>query len=216
MRRFALLLGLLSFTGAGSAQHSAVRLTFPSSSEGRLGSPWVIRTGFGTSRVQVVPRGNSSSLHMRCDVSSFRADQRLNLDPARLPVLVWDWKAISLPPGDLRSPERNDQVLQLYLLFSEGRQLRGIGYFWDTNAPVGTSATQYSGGIPIRVLVVESGAENLGEWKRYQRDVVEDYRRLYGSVPTRLQGIRLQTNCQHTGSRTEGYFGEVQLFARGQ
>jgi alpha-amylase/alpha-mannosidase (GH57 family) len=96
----------------------------------------------------------------------------------------------------------------------EGQKYRFISYIWDTNAPLNTIATEGRPGSPVKVLVVESGNENLGQWIHYQRNILADYERLYQSQPTRILGISLQTNCQHTDAHSEGYFGELVFSAR--
>ena len=39
--------------------------------------------------------------------------------------------------------------------------------------------------------------------------MVDDYQRAYGKAPSRVKGLRIQINSQHTGATAESYFGDV-------
>ena len=221
MHRMKILL-VLSVAGSAAAyaQDGAVRLSFTSAGENRLARPWEVDRKTGTPRLSVVQDGGAPALHLRCDRSSFWVQQRLDIDPANLPILSWRWKAVSLPPrGDLRDRARDDQALQVLVLFDRGGAgYRAISYVWDSNAPTGTSTHHryrflvYN--VDLKVKVVESGTGNLGRWMHVQRNLDADFRELYRTAPSRIAGIRIQTNCQYTGSTAEGLVKEISFTRR--
>lgn len=188
---------------------------------GRLGGPpappWEVKRKDGQPRLRLVQSPAGTALRMECDNASFSVQRRLDLRPADAPILRWQWRVEELPGrGDVRDRRRNDQALQLLLLFDRGvAGHTAISYVWDSNAPVETTTTErwnllvYR--VDVKVVVLNSGPGALGQWVGHRRDVRADYRRLYGRDPGQLLGIRLQTNCQYTRARAAGEFAAVAL-----
>ncbi|MBP7521960.1 MAG: DUF3047 domain-containing protein, partial [Leptothrix sp. (in: Bacteria)] len=61
-------------------------------------------------------------------------------------------------------------------------------------------------------VVVESGARRLGQWLRYERDVVADFRAAYGEDPGELIGIAVMTDSDNTGTEAEAFYGPIELW----
>ena len=62
----------------------------------------------------------------------------------------------------------------------------------------------------VRFIVVRSGSADLGKWITETRNVLEDFKKIYGEAPGEPAGaITLSINSQNTGSRAESFFGEI-------
>jgi hypothetical protein len=86
---------------------------------------------------------------------------------------------------------------------------RIIGYIWDSAAPVGAIFPSPKVGT-VTYVVVRSSDADLGQWVTETRNVLEDYKRIYGEAPGEAVGaISLSINSQNTNSRAESYFGEI-------
>ena len=132
--------------------------------------------------------------------------------------MEWQWKVTELPKGgDFRKSATDDQAAQLYVVFFWGVfKKQAIAYIWDSTAPVGTTA-KVSPPIPfvtIHAVVVRSGDKKLGKWVTETRNVVEDYKKLFGSKVKEVQAIRIQINSQHTKSEAESYWRFVRFKAQ--
>ena len=98
------------------------------------------------------------------------------------PRLQWRWRAHVLPEGareDRRGP--NDTGAALYVILSRdwlGRP-RTIKYTYSSTLPVGSTASYGT----LKVLVASSARDGVGRWQTVARDVVEDYRALFGGTP---------------------------------
>jgi hypothetical protein len=94
--------------------------------------------------------------------------------------------------------------------FFERRKV--ISYIWDPTAPKGTIG---DGAGPIylnvKAMVVESGAGQIGNWVTEKRNLVEDFRNLYGESPERAVAIRMQINSQHTQSVAEVFWRTIRF-----
>jgi hypothetical protein len=102
---------------------------------------------------------------------------------SRHPVLRWDWRVLDYPENARETDDgRNDSAAAVYVTFGRdwlGRP-KSIKYTYSSTLPVGTTTS--SG--PLRVMVVASAAEQpVGEWLSMERNVLEDYRTLFGEDP---------------------------------
>ncbi len=99
------------------------------------------------------------------------------------PRLAWRWRAHELPEGaSERNSDTNDTGAAVYVTFGTdwlGRP-KSIKYTYSSTLPVGT-VVSYG---PLKVLVVDSGRERgTGQWQVVQRNVIADYRQLFGGAP---------------------------------
>ncbi len=173
---------------------------------------WELTEKTGKAELSLVKDGNGRVLRLRSNSSSFAIQKEVDIDLKQTPFLEWQWKVTEIPKrGDFRSLGTDDQAAQLYLVFTpDFLQKDVIAYIWDSNAPKGiTAEPTFPPVYPflrIRVVVLESGEAEKGKWITENRNVVEDYRKLYGGEPGNIAGIRIQINSQHTKSRSEAYW----------
>ena len=103
------------------------------------------------------------------------------------PVLSWKWRAWKLPRGANEDDNsRNDTVASIYVVFDFGRVLfrkvpKSIRYTWSSSLPKGTELSKFFGNQ--KIVVVETGEKQKGKWMTFKRNIVEDYRRLFGDDP---------------------------------
>jgi hypothetical protein len=153
------------------------------------------------------------ALHLRSDNDSSTISKELKIDVRQCPILEWRWKVVLLPKGgDAQRKETDDEAAQLYVTFPRfpsAIRSRIIGYIWDTSAPQGTIFPSQKVST-VTFVVVRSGSADLGRWVTETRNVLEDYKRIYGEAPGEPVGaISLSINSQNTGTRAEAYFGEI-------
>ncbi len=158
--------------------------------------------------VRLVSEGNSFGLHKSVEV-----------DLKEFPILSWRWKVDRLPPiGDIREKSKDDQAAQVYVIFPAVIQMMSptIGYLWDSNCPAGTITNGHNIMTPIKVVVLQSGKERLGEWVQERRNVFEDYVKLFAKdSPPKVGRVAIWINTQHTKSSAEATFADLQ-FMRGK
>ena len=61
------------------------------------------------------------------------------------------------------------------------------------------------------MLVVESGPERLGQWISFQRNVKQDYERLFGEPAGSIIFIGVMTDSNATGSHINAFYGDIRL-----
>jgi hypothetical protein len=176
-------------------------------------SGWTLREFAGQADVELVRVDGRIAMHLRSDRASFVLHRDVVVDLAEYPVLTWAWKVVRLPTGgDVRQAARDDQAAQVYVIFPRWpaplRQSDVIGYVWDTTAPAGTQLTSTRAGN-VRLMVVESGDGALGSWRRYGRDVAQDYAALFGRKPPRVGKVAVMIDSNDTRSDAEAFWAPL-------
>jgi hypothetical protein len=126
------------------------------------------------------------------------------------PRLQWRWRANKLPEGASEKDE-NDTGAALYVTFGSdwlGRP-KSIKYSYSSSLPVGTVVSFG----PLKVIVAESATEpRTGEWKIEQRDVIADYRQVFGGrPPDEPVSITLWSDSDTTNDIAEADFDDIKL-----
>lgn len=159
----------------------------------------------------------ATALRMRSDKASFSIHREVRLDLRKFPNLSWRWKVAKLPAGaDARNGESDDQAAGVYVLFHKFPGFlnsRLIGYVWETSAPEGAILKSRKNS-KVHYIVVRSGAGDLGRWITEKRNVLDDYRRVFGSEPPRVGGLALMIDTDDTLSSAESYFAKVEFKGR--
>jgi hypothetical protein len=156
----------------------------------------------------IVTNDGRRALLLRTDGEAMRVGRPVKVNVEATPWLTWEWKALDLPVhGDVRERQRNDQAARIMLMF-EG--MKGILYVWDTVSPLGTESRPDELDIFDRVLIVlRSGPDDLGRWRRERRDVLADYRRVFGEVPRSIKWVGFEAHSNDTGSHSAALIGAV-------
>jgi DUF3047 family protein len=172
---------------------------------------------FGTGSWNVVDDAENQAIKLRTESSSFALEKSITVDLEQTPYLEWEWK-VTVPPtgGDFSSPATDDQAAQLLIVFPKTffERRKVISYIWDPTAPQGTiGAAAGPIYLNVKAIVVESGAGQIGNWLIEKRNIVEDYRALFGEIPERAVAIRMQINSQHTKSVAEVFWRTIRFTA---
>src|SRR6266513_2416157 len=102
--------------------------------DGKRGVPegWKARSwGKANYDFIIVVEGGSKVLRLRSDNDNSTIGKEVKVDLNQFPILVWRWKAVTLPrSGDSRRSETDDQVAQVYVVFPRFPDWRSriIGY----------------------------------------------------------------------------------------
>lgn len=62
--------------------------------------------------------------------------------------------------------------------------------------------------------MVESGSGRAGQWLRYERNVLDDYRRVSGTAPTdHITSVGVLTDSDDLKNHVEAWYGNIGLYA---
>ncbi|MDC8447515.1 MAG: DUF3047 domain-containing protein [Nitrospira sp.] len=168
--------------------------------------------------------------------SSSGYTKELLIDPKEYPIIQWQWNVSNiLKAGNVTKKEGDDYPARIYVTFQYdsakvglfgkakyeaakliyGRYppLGAINYIWESRAPVGTAVPNpYT--EQVHMIVVESGPAKLNTWITEERNVYEDYKRVFGQEPPMMSGIAIMTDTDNTGESAEAYYGDIVLKRR--
>jgi hypothetical protein len=216
MARFQiLLLTAAMLLGAPlSARADADRLIIESFSQGadQKGVPigWDLKENEGIAQISLVKENNGHAVHLVSEKASFAITKEIEVDLQQYPFIHFRWKAVELPKGgDFRDKQTDDQAGQVYVVFGTFKlTAKIVGYLWENGAPRFTTGVSPAWG-KTRLIVLQSGSENIGKWIWEKRNLYDDYKALFGKEPRKANLISLFINSQHTQSRAECWYGEI-------
>jgi len=168
----------------------------------------------------VEARGSGKVLRLVSDGdNSIIAKAVGKIDVTKYPVLEWEWRMLTLPAGgDSRRASTDDQAGQVYVVFPRIPAMirsRIIAYVWDSTAPAGQVFESPRTSM-VTYVVVRSGAADLGRWIIESRNVLEDFRRIYGQDPVEpVEAVSIGIDSNDTGSRAESYMGAIRFRSAG-
>jgi hypothetical protein len=188
-----------------------------------------------TTRYRIVRDGDAYVLKADSHAAASGLYREVNLDPKVYRTLAWRWRVENvLTRADARRKDGDDYPARVYvtfqydpdsatlwertkygtykLLYGEYPPRAAINYIWDNRLPQGTSLDNaYTD--RAKMIVVRSGADGVGRWWPEQRDVYEDYRRLFGDEPPPIAAIAVMTDTDNTGESAAAYYDRIVLRA---
>ncbi len=134
------------------------------------------------------------------------------IDLGTHPILSWEWRVHAVPVGGNEDVERlNDTAASVYVVFELSgifRIPKVIRYTWSSTLPRDT----YLSKGKQKILVMESGMSRRGEWMRFERNIVDDYRNYFGEEPPkRPLAILILSDANNTGTFAFADYGPLLL-----
>ncbi len=147
--------------------------------------------------------------------------------------LQWEWKAVGvIPQADNADSQHDDAPLRILVAFDgnksklplkekltfemasliSGQEMpyATVMYIWSGKNSVNTVLNN-AHTSRVKMIVVDSGSDDLGEWRKHERDLAADYRLAYGEAPGNVIGIALLTDTDNTKSETRALYGDIEL-----
>lgn len=211
--------------GPASAAGGALRLdtfakTYP---PGELPPDWITRKFhpiFGDGNVhffQFVADGPSEHyLHLRSGSdNSFAVGYEPKFSAKEYPWLEWDWKMVTLPKGgDVRRKDRDDQAGQMCVVYGLGMTgfNTSLCYLFENDGPKDTPiASQKQSGAHHLIIRTAKSGDPLGEWLHERRNLLEDYKRVFGREPDERANLAIQIDSDDTESSAEAEYRDIVL-----
>src|SRR3569623_22927 len=198
-------------------------------------APLVIHRAKKQTQYQLVEEHGKVILHARAASASSGLMQHLEVNPDAQPWLSWKWRIGSLNPGANNfEREAEDSPARIILgfdgdksalpfadqvLFDTAKLITGhdfpfatLMYVWENKAPVGTVIPSTRSGR-IKMLVVASGPDGIGQWHEFRRNIVEDFEKAFGEKPGKLIGVGVMTDTDNTGEVVEAWYDDIHSFS---
>ena len=164
----------------------------------------------------------------QASASGLTKEVKINLE--KYPIIQWRWKVENVIEGsDVKSKEGDDYAARIYITFQydpsrvgffkkakykAGRLLLGdipigaINYIWESTSPKGTIIDNAFTSF-VKMIVIESGEEKVGQWIHEERNLYEDYKKAFGEEPPLVNGVAIMTDTDNTGKAAKAYYGDI-------
>lgn len=157
----------------------------------------------------------------------------VRVDLRQYPLLRWRWKIDApLKSADMTQKAGDDYAARIYVMFDYpaeklpfgtraklklaealyGQKIptAALNYVWDNRQPVGTiQPNTYTD--RARMIVLESGAAQAGQWVTETRDLAADFRAAFGEDAPDVVAIALATDTDNTGENAIAWYGDMEF-----
>jgi len=199
--------------------------------------PYIVRPSTPRTQYRLVATGEGTVLEASADRSASGLYRRIRIDPKSHPIIEWRWNVVQAVPGvDTRVSSREDSPARLVISFhgdvnrldfAERTTLRMykaltgqtlpyaiLMYIWSAALPAGTVVPSPHT-EKIQMIVVQGDEGRAGQWTRFRRNVLEDYRRVFGEDPWDIVAVGVMSDSDQTGQTARALYGDI-TFLRGE
>jgi len=142
----------------------------------------------------------------------------IKFSPKKQPYISWKWKITKFPEkkegqGQVDGwIERDDYAARFYVIFPRFPffRVQCLEYVWDKDLPVGTVITNPSF-TNLKILVIETGERNSGKWIAVERNIYDDFKKVFGVNPPKVGAIAVMTDSDNTASTAEAQYDEIKV-----
>lgn len=202
---------------------------------GELAAPWepyFVQRGNTPTAYRVVKLDGDAVLEAVAHEGGSALHRKIRIDPQRNPILEWRWRVPAREAGASPlseaahaspiarvsvafhgDPEKLDFADRAHYRLAKALTPNGLPYatlvyVWLRDVPAGTILeSPYS--YRVRLVVVESGEERIGQWVSVRRNVLEDFRRAFDEEPGDIVAVGVMTDAGDDGSARRGYYGDI-------
>lgn len=177
---------------------------------------WEEKSFRGRTDYQVVADGESHCLRAESHAAASGLIFPKTYSLRDYPYLSWRWRVDNvIPGGDERRKSGDDYAARVYVIFPHWLPLRtrSINYIWANQLPQGEFVPNpfFSGAV---MVAVQSGESQVGTWQSERRNVLEDYRRIFGEEPPKVGAIAVMTDTDNTGRSAVACYADIWISAR--
>ena len=180
---------------------------------------WEEKIFKGSTQYQVLSESGDHFLKFKSNDACSGLYVRVDTPETANLYLSWRWRALVFPkkktPEKLSNKNEDDFAARVYIIFLGANFFKSdvIEYIWDEKAPVGSAVSSpYSDRIKLYVLRSGPTPEAAGGWFTEERNVAEDYEKIYGKPPQKPVGaIAIMSDSDNTGTNSEADFADVTL-----
>lgn len=174
---------------------------------------WESKSFKGSTEYRLVQEDGRTVLKAHAKAAASGLTKKIKFNPHIHRYLKWSWKiAGTIADGNELTKQGDDYAARVYVIFS-GRffwQMRALNYIWANKLPKGRFVPNAFTSNAM-LLAVESGSAKAGKWVSEERDILADFRRVFGEDPPDAGGIAIMTDTDNTGAEATAWYGDITL-----
>ncbi|HYW36446.1 MAG TPA: DUF3047 domain-containing protein [Balneolaceae bacterium] len=156
------------------------------------------------------------AMHLNFPLTNKQGKNIYNIDVYKTPVLSWKWRVFKLPHGgDVNNNSKNDAAASVYVVWGFGHVLfkkvpKSVRYVWGSSEPAGATFSNFFGNQ--KIVVLKSGPTDEGKWITMHRNIVKDYKHLFGDNPPKAPlAILILSDGDNTRSLVKADYDDIML-----
>jgi len=176
-----------------------------------LNANWEVKEFKGQTQYSITEQAGDSVLMAFSDGTASALIFKKEYNLRDYPVLSWRWKVKNLiARGDARTKEGDDYSARIYVIFPHWLfpLTRSINYIWANKLPKGEQIPSSYTGNSVMVAV-QSGPEKIGQWVTERRNVLEDYRKIFGEELRSVGAIAIMTDADNTNDKARAWYDDI-------
>ena len=141
--------------------------------------------------------------------------KKLSIDTRKYPKLSWSWRIDhTLKREDIKSKKGDDFAARVYVVFPRTFfwRMRAINYVWANKMAKGSEAPSPYTANSI-IIALETGDDKAGVVLQEERNIYEDYKRVFKEEPPLLGGVAIMTDTDDTQDEATAWYGDITLGA---
>ena len=187
--------------------------TFQQYPTGVFPSGWKVRGNEATAQAvyHIAEEDGNRFLHAYANNQDVQIGLEYTFKPQDYPILRWRWRATKLPLGaNERARRTNDSAAAVYVIFGSRLVPRAIKYVWSSTLAIGSRFDS-----PVywraKVVVLQHGPAEPGEWRQETINFYQDYKDLFGFEPGKVRGIAVLSDSDTMTSVSEAAYDDFML-----
>ncbi|MCF8055990.1 MAG: DUF3047 domain-containing protein [Desulfocapsa sp.] len=167
----------------------------------------------------------------RNSASALLLNEKFNV--YEFPNIGWRWKVANVyKKGDNSKKEGDDAPIRLYVMFEYSpdsaplwKKIKyeviklfygqypphsSLNYIWASKKqPLPIIPNPYTS--LAMIIPVSSGRESVGNWLKYERNILTDYRAAFGEDPPAMATIGIMSDSDNTGESATAYIDYIRI-----
>lgn len=228
---------LISSISVGSQHVLDMGLSEESYRENEIPQEWNLRKSSKAAKRGKAQWSVNDGIHtvrLHSDAALTFLERNASIDLKEYPIVSWKWKIENiLQDIDERTHAGDDHPIRIFFVFDPDdskqswwfRLKRSLYLDWVHGHPYGGGFTEYvwsshlgagetindPGNPSQKLIVVEGGEKNIGQWRSHQRNLYQDFLSLYGREPRRLIFIGILNDTDQTGQKATSYIADLKF-----
>ena len=185
-------------------------------------------------KYSIITDGEQSYLKAESDSSASGMVYKNEFNIYDYPNISWKWKVSNVyEKGNAETREGDDYPVRIYVMFkydpgkaSFGRKFKyglakkiygkypphsTLNYIWASRDHEEIILTnRYA--KEAKMIIVQSGTKNTGNWMEHEVNVLEDYRKAFGKDPPETASIAIMNDSDNTGESSVSFIDFIEVY----
>jgi hypothetical protein len=192
---------------------------------------WTIGKYKKATQYRLVNDSGTTVVEAYANASASGLSHEIRVDLKEVRWIKWRWRVPRLIAGaDNTRKQTEDSPVRIVVTFLGDKSKFSLAdkmfaaQVWmltDYEVPYATLMYIWENRVPkdriipnlhtsrIKMIVVESGNQGLGEWREHMRNLYDDYKRAFGEEPPMTRSVGIMTDTDNTGDKITAYYGDI-------